>query len=1515
MADAPPIIRPGLPAGGAGEAGWRILHLADLHLRDALLEVQIGACAAVVAAARAELAGRAGLTVVAGDLLDAGRLSPAVAAAATALLTGLAAVGPVAVLPGPHDAGPEGEDAGVLAILARGARGPYPVAVLGGAPVAFQPPGGGAPLVLCPLPPGDGERGARRALAAGRKLATGSGPGGGPGGGPEGGPGSGPGSGPGGGPVVAVWHGDVGGAELPGGERYPPCRGGALTAAALGRFDAALGGGVHLAQRLDGSGEAWYAGSLVQLSFRERPAGHGAVLWDLRPPGGARTGGGEGARPPAQAAAGVRADGPRETETPGGWRAAARLVPVEPGGGFHALRLPAAAPADWAAWAPRLDRPAAVRLAAPPGADRAGAAAARDAVAAVYAARWAADPGRRPAPAVSLEPGGDAPAVADLLAPARQCALVRELAAAAHPGDTRWAALADRAAARHAEALRAGPGSGGGRGRRWVPVALRVTDMFCFRSAVVDFAALGGALAGILAPNGSGKTSLIEALVFAAYGELVRCDPAAAVRRGAGDAGGAGCAGGAGVAGGAAGRFRTELIARCAAGVACVEREGGRGRARCRVTVNGVEPPGDPEAAARALLGEAAPALATCLALPASGVDLLTTPEAERLRQAAGLLGLGGLDGLHRAAAAEQRDAAAEVRAVDAQLAALAAQGGDDTARLADEVARGRAALAALAAHLAGARAAADRAAARRAELAAEAGPALGVLATEETAAPTGGLAPTGSGPPVEGRPGSGPGGGRLALLEGIGRAAALMAEAGRPGDAPRPAAELDRLLAGAEAGLPAGLSVGLPDASRPAPGAPDDDWRRALRVAMAAAPVALRGLDGPAIAAALAEAERDAAAADAAARAALAAAPAVPAGDGGTRGAAERERARAAELAAAGAALRRTGARPGAAAEQHEEDGKIGDHAAGALAGAIRALAARWCGQPGQGAAVDAAADCEADAADPGRGAREAIEALAVARAGELAAAALDRAAAAIAPLVAAGAAPDPLCPACLHGAERASEAARLALGRAADAARHAAAPAAAAQRAERAARGAELAAARAAAAQAVAVGNAARDSAARTAAELRLAGDRAAARAADAARRAAALGAAADAEDAARAAADRLGALRAAAAGRAAAEVAALRAERAAARTLAELAGEAGDRTGRARAALAALRAAGGPGWDGALRAARGAAAAAREYAEHSARAARDEGAAAALAGAVAAAEARRAQRAALEARRAELEDTRDAAAAYARATDPRDGLAAVVLERAAGAITALVNGVLGDLADFYARVDGRLRAFVRPDPPGAPGSRDEDEVPADAASGYERFVLSLALRLALAAVATCTLPDAIVVDEGFGALDPARCARAAAFMRDALPRRAAVCLVVTHVAAVAGAIERPLRIARRAGGSIVEGPGATGPGGARAGGVEGGEGSATPPPVRALGSARTPAAAWGGGERPGGAPVDPSWCPACRRRFARIAAHLRSKAHAKAARLATLAASGAPAAATGGVPAAAPGNVRAS
>lgn len=173
---------------------------------------------------------------------------------------------------------------------------------------------------------------------------------------------------------------------------------------------------------------------------------------------------------------------------------------------------------------------------------------------------------------------------------------------------------------------------------------------------------------------------------------------------------------------------------------------------------------------------------------------------------------------------------------------------------------------------------------------------------------------------------------------------------------------------------------------------------------------------------------------------------------------------------------------------------------------------------------------------------------------------------------------------------------------------------------------------------------------------------------------------------------------------------------------------------------------------------------------------------------------------------ARRAVHKARLDLLTEYARVIDVRTGLGAILLRRARMQLQNEINtqlralqGASANGLDFEVQLDDEFELYTV-DPPRK--NEFESRRPSSLASGYQRFVLSLATRLALHCIAEAPVLDALLIDEGFGALDTTHMAAAGAHLAAmAVVGRPRIIFIVTHVGSLRDAIARTLPLAQTA------------------------------------------------------------------------------------------------------------------
>jgi DNA repair exonuclease SbcCD nuclease subunit len=441
----------------------RIAHLADIHVQDRRRLEYAAVFARLYESLRHEAPD---LIVVAGDVFDNKmRASPHNLVDVAALLTSLVAIAPVVLIAGNHDTNclaPGSLD--LLTPLVADRRALQPPRLTYWRQSGVYAAHGCAWTVIAT----DGARPTEEAeqlaiTAAGLEAA----------------------------PHICLFHEEVNGALMPNGTQMRDFK---LATASFGQYDLALGGHIHLRQRF--APRAAYCGSLIQQNIGESHLGHGYLLWEFET--------GAGHEP-------YRTSQPRM-----------RGVDIPNDNGFVRVEVDAAGrdvtphplPKSPLYWELIHDEDAPAALVAE--------------LSSEYEAMYEMLPRAvrpRPRKGPPAEGGGGAPTDegkerAELVSAqtasrtlASHEEIIRELLA----GDENVEAVLSLHRARWSEP--AAQVTGG----KFRILRFEFDNMYAFGPAnVVDFTALEGCVSGVIAPNHTGKSSLIEALIFALYEEHPR---------------------------------------------------------------------------------------------------------------------------------------------------------------------------------------------------------------------------------------------------------------------------------------------------------------------------------------------------------------------------------------------------------------------------------------------------------------------------------------------------------------------------------------------------------------------------------------------------------------------------------------------------------------------------------------------------------------------------------------------------------------------------------------------------------------------------------------------------------------------------------------------------------------------------------------------------------------------------------------------------------------------------------
>jgi UDP-2,3-diacylglucosamine pyrophosphatase LpxH len=174
----------------------------------------------------------------------------------------------------------------------------------------------------------------------------------------------------------------------------------------------------------------------------------------------------------------------------------------------------------------------------------------------------------------------------------------------------------------------------------------------------------------------------------------------------------------------------------------------------------------------------------------------------------------------------------------------------------------------------------------------------------------------------------------------------------------------------------------------------------------------------------------------------------------------------------------------------------------------------------------------------------------------------------------------------------------------------------------------------------------------------------------------------------------------------------------------------------------------------------------------------------------------EARLAAEEAREAAHTEATFNADVLRAYKLVIKPSGGIADELLQRSRGDLTAAINRALGEIGSaFEVNIDEKFGLQQRP-----LGRKPEARwITAGLASGYQKFELSIATRVALWKLAEVPLPDCLVIDEGFSAGEDKYIENMGEVLTNmsSAPDAPRLIFVVSHVAELKARIEQALTI----------------------------------------------------------------------------------------------------------------------
>ncbi len=126
------------------------------------------------------------------------------------------------------------------------------------------------------------------------------------------------------------------------------------------------------------------------------------------------------------------------------------------------------------------------------------------------------------------------------------------------------------------------------------------------------------------------------------------------------------------------------------------------------------------------------------------------------------------------------------------------------------------------------------------------------------------------------------------------------------------------------------------------------------------------------------------------------------------------------------------------------------------------------------------------------------------------------------------------------------------------------------------------------------------------------------------------------------------------------------------------------------------------------------------------------------------------------AVQSRRAGMIDERKANMAelemleiYFNCIEHRSGIPSIVLQNVCQLLNDKMNGILNKITDFEVEVsyDKEFKIYT---------VENDTRIPADMASGYQKFIIDMIMRVIMTNISVLSSPNIIFIDEGFGCLD---------------------------------------------------------------------------------------------------------------------------------------------------------------
>jgi DNA repair exonuclease SbcCD ATPase subunit len=133
------------------------------------------------------------------------------------------------------------------------------------------------------------------------------------------------------------------------------------------------------------------------------------------------------------------------------------------------------------------------------------------------------------------------------------------------------------------------------------------------------------------------------------------------------------------------------------------------------------------------------------------------------------------------------------------------------------------------------------------------------------------------------------------------------------------------------------------------------------------------------------------------------------------------------------------------------------------------------------------------------------------------------------------------------------------------------------------------------------------------------------------------------------------------------------------------------------------------------------------------------------------------------------------------YQKHTSLKHGISNILLNRCLSRFEAEINGILEQITDFAIKFDINSEYFLNI-------QAGKETIPATQASGFQKFIITLAIRL-IQAKSHPVLPSFVILDEGFGCMDSEHLQNTIEFLQTFNPAGLDWLVFVSHIPAMSG------------------------------------------------------------------------------------------------------------------------------